>query len=83
MPISRKQALKKIRGTSAAIREHLDKLKKTTNPYLRRYWLRETKGLIGAVREIAGLVGERTQSEVMARVIEWEKEITEVEETHS
>jgi hypothetical protein len=80
MAITRKQALKRIEGligegSNAGIESHIAKLTRPgSGPHIRK----ELATRIAEVERLATHVGEKSGADILARITEWRKRISEI-----
>ena len=80
MAITRKQALKRIEGligegSNAGIESHIAKLTRPgSGPHIRN----ELATRIAEVERLATHVGEKSGADILARITEWRKRISEI-----
>ena len=80
LAITRKQALKRIegligQGSNAGIESHIAKLTRPgSGPHIRS----ELKTRIAEIERLASHVGEKSGADILARIAEWRKIISEI-----
>jgi hypothetical protein len=73
MGMSRKEALKRVRGFAKRIEEHLVKLESNASDPASAHWRHEIRNWIGQSRDALPDLGKRTAAEWARRPSEWER----------
>ena len=78
MGVSRKQALKQIRGVSGQIELHLSKMEADPSAESARHWRGEVEEWIVQVLEAAEVVGKRTEEQVRQQASVWRRKLEQL-----
>ena len=71
MPLSRKEALKRVRGLALRVEEHLNKIESRPDHPACSYWRQEVGNWVRQIAEAIPATGKRTAEEWSERIRDW------------